>query len=265
MMTGIENKNFDPHNSPTDFRLFLQGELVRRCQKNPKFSMRAFARLLAIENSALSKILCGKRALTSKMVLRLGGKLGLGPLEISQFSIIPSSNLPMSIDANYFQLSLDQFTVIADWYHYAVLELVKLKSFKCDPQGVSRKLGVTYAEASGAIDRLLRLGYLERTKNGTLTNKSGPLTTVKNDFTVTAFRRLQTQILEQAIVALEQIPFEKRDQSSMTMAISSAKIKSAREKIKKFRRELCAFLEKDKDKLDEVYHLSISLYPVTKS
>ena len=250
---------------PKDFRLFLQHELIKRCKKNPSFSVRAFALLLGIENSALSKILSGKRQLTGKMVLRLGQKLALSPNEISEFSIAPIAENPDTKNESFRQLTLDQFAVVSDWYHYAIHELCRVKSSKSDARWIARKLGITVAEASSAIERLLRLGYLERSSNGSLINCSGPLTTLGNEFTAAAFRNLQRQVLEKAIAALEEVPIEKRDQTSMTMAISSKKLIEAKARIKKFRRELSEFLESDSKNLDSVYHLGISLYPVTKT
>jgi len=69
-----------------DFRAFLQDELEKRCKKNPRFSLRAFARTLEVEPSALSKILHGKRALTPKMLLRMASQLGLPEQDIERFS-----------------------------------------------------------------------------------------------------------------------------------------------------------------------------------
>jgi plasmid maintenance system antidote protein VapI len=250
--------------TPKDFRLYLQQELVKRCKKNPRFSVRAFAITLGVENSALSKILCGKRQLTRKMVIRLGQKLGLNPIQISEFSIVPVLENPESQKETFRQLTQDQFAIISDWYHYAIHELCRTNSCKSDVRWIARKLGITLAEAASAVERLLRLGYLERSTSGTLINRSGPLTTLGNEFTTIAFRNLQRQVLEKAIIALEEVPLEKRDQTSMTMAISSTKLKEAKELIKKFRRDLSNFLESDYKNLDSVYHLGISLYPVTK-
>jgi plasmid maintenance system antidote protein VapI len=69
-----------------DFRSFLQDELDKRCKKNPRFSLRAFARTLEVEPSALSKILHGKRALTPKMLMRMASQLGLPEQEIERFT-----------------------------------------------------------------------------------------------------------------------------------------------------------------------------------
>ena len=48
----------------------------------------------------------------------------------------------------------------------------------------------------------------------------------------------------------------------MTMAINKEKLPEAKERIKKFRRELSQFLNEGETN-NEVYNLSISLYPVT--
>ncbi len=264
-MLNLEKNREAAKPSPTkDFRLYLQEELVRRCKKNSRFSVRAFARLLGVENSALSKILAGKRKLTPPMIFRLGKKLGLGPQEISQFVIQPHLENVDTEDASFHQLTLDQFALISDWYHYAIHELVKIKECESNSRWIAKKLGITDAESSIAIERLLRLGYLEKSKAGKLINKSGPLTTMGNQFTDVAFRKLQKQILEKALSALEETPMEKRSQTSMTMAISTTRLPDAINKIKKFRRELSQFLEDDQNNLDAVYHLGISLYPVTK-
>ena len=55
---------------------------MRRCRTNSSYSLRAFARSLKIEPSALSQIINKKRPLTEKMKLRLGSALGLGVREL---------------------------------------------------------------------------------------------------------------------------------------------------------------------------------------
>jgi uncharacterized protein (TIGR02147 family) len=74
---------------------------------------------------------------------------------------------------------------------------------------------------------------------------------------------MQKQILTQALVALEEVPIEKRDQTSMTMAIDSSLIPEAKLRITRFRRELSSFLENGKKK-DQVYQLALSLFPLTQ-
>jgi uncharacterized protein (TIGR02147 family) len=245
-----------------DFQKFLREELIARCRRNPRFSMRAFAKILGIENSALSKIIHGKRAMSSKMIVRLGTRLGLGPDELSRFSALPQLR-QYSDDQCFYELSLDEFSVISDWYHYAIHELTKVRGFKSDTSWIARQLGISIAEASAAIDRLLRLKFLKRDSFDSLVNCSGALTTTRNEFTAAAFRNMQRQLLEKSQASLEEISLERRDHSAMTMAISTKKLAAAKRKIAEFRRDMSQFLENDKANLDSVYCLQVSLFPLS--
>ncbi len=260
-----------PPKAPSDFRLYLQTELLRRCKTNPKYSLRAFARALALEPAFLSKLLHGKRGITINVMRNIASRLALAPSEVKKFedaillkkSSKRQTRLPASPETQFQQLALDHFQMIADWYHYAILELVSVEGFESSPRYIARMLGISVNEANAAIERLLRLEYLELAADGSWTNHSGNNTTLGNDFTATAFRKLQKQVLEMALVALEEVPIEQRDQTSMTMAIDSAQLPEAKKMIKEFRRSFCDVLQKSTHR-DSVYHLGVSLYPVTR-
>jgi uncharacterized protein (TIGR02147 family) len=247
-----------------DFRLFLQQELVRRCRENRNYSLRAFARHLSLEPSFLSKLLRGERNFTLDMFRKLAERLMLEPEEFRSFAEVIEKRTPkrgIKSQPSLHELSADQFQVIADWYHYALIELLEIKSFQNDTRWIARALDITTAEASAALERLERVGILERTETG-WKNATGNNTTTGNSFTTVAFRKLQKSVLEKAIVALENLPLDKRDQSSITMAVDSRKLPEAKKRIQKFRRELMQFLQTEGEP-DQVYHLSVSLYPVT--
>lgn len=252
----------------TDFRLYLQDELLKRCRNNSSYSLRSFARSIQINPSSLSRILRGQRAISETIKEKLGCRLGLSPVELTQFK-----TTPVKRDSNYTsvsnstmdfnQLSLDVFSVISDWYHYAILELTYLHHFKSDPKWIARTLGITVSEVHVAKERLTRLGILKITKKGTWVNHSGNHTNISEDMKASAYRKLQKQVLEMAIKALEEVPIEQRDQSSLTVAIHTKRLPAAIERITQFRREFNSFLEQD-SKRDHVYQLGISFYPVTK-
>lgn len=250
-----------------DFRLFLQKELLKRCKANPKYSLRAFARLLNAEPSFVSKLLNRKRSITPALVRRFGKQLGFGPSETARYLEGLSEKQPVksvgTSKTDYRNLSLDHFEMIADWQHYAILELVSVNGFQASFRWIATRLGITVSEARAAVERLERLEFLEITEDGRWINCSGSNTTVGNEFTAVAFRKLQKQILEMAIDALEDTPIEKRSQTSMTMAIDSSKIKEAKKRIDVFRRDLTTYLQSG-SKRDGVYQLSVSLYPLTK-
>src|SRR5689334_22299599 len=61
----------------TSFATLLRSELAKRCEKNERYSLRAFARDLDIEHATLSQLLRGQRELTAATVDRLARQLGL--------------------------------------------------------------------------------------------------------------------------------------------------------------------------------------------
>ncbi len=245
-----------------DFQRFLQETLVLRCKNNPAYSLRAFARQIGIEPSFLSKLISGKRKATPAVIKKISLVLSLGPSELEDFLNGPKTEL--SPEQRYQNLAMDHFLVISDWYHYAILELTLVEGFQSSPAWISQALGINPIQARDALERLERLEMLQKDESGNYSNASGSNTTVGHEFTASAFKKLQKQILMQAIDALENVPFELRDQSSMTMAIDPSLIPEAKKRLKDFRRELCQFLEGESPKRKEVFQLSLSLFPITK-
>ncbi len=191
-----------------------------------------------------------------KMHYRLGERLGLSESQLKAFvaSSIPNPPLPL-----YAPMASEVFEVISDWYHHAILELTKTKSFKNDPKWIARKLDISSNQARIAVERLIQVGLLSR--QGKILSSQN--STLHHDLKAAAFRQLQEQILELSAKALREIPIEQRDQSSMTMAIDPRLLPKARELIKKFRRQLCKLLQEGSS-VDEVYQLSVSLFPLTR-
>lgn len=252
-----------------DFRDFLQSELVRRCKVNPRYSLRAFARYLKLESSYLSKLLQGKRAVTEKLIERVRAPLALGPDQVERFHQNARRSKQdrrkqrsRTTVAEFKTLTVDSFYVVSEWYHYAILELTSVQGFKADARWIGRILDLPVPVVNAALERLIRLGMLKE-ENGVLTCKENH-TTVGNDFTHAAFRNLQRSVLQMALKALDEVPFEQRDHSSITMAINSKHVPEARRRIKQFRRELMSFLQQPGER-DMVYQMGIALYPVSKS
>jgi uncharacterized protein (TIGR02147 family) len=193
---------------------------------------------------------------------RIALRLGLSPEVYLQMPVKVGRGTRQAGILRFEQLTEDRFALIADWYHYAILELTLLKPFRGEPAWIAKKLGITVSEVNIAVERLIRLELLEIVSKSEWKLRQAHNSNASNPLTAAAFRKLQKQILEQAIRALEVTPVTERDQSSMTMAISSHKLEEAIERITRFRRDLCSFLQEDPAK-DRVYQLSISLFPVT--
>ena len=237
------------------FRGFLERELTRRMEDNPSYSLRAFAQHLDVDPSLLSKVITNKRKPSNAFVEKVGLRLGLKPKDLHEDKSDP-----------FLTVTQDLFEQIADPIHYCLLELLETKNFRNEPRWMAKRLKRKVTEVHAAIARLKRLNLLEETpKNGLLDKTDGKSSHVLGpNITSEAHKQYQERILKKAQKALFEIDFTKRDQSSITVATTTKKIKEAKEKIKNFRRELCTFLNDSTEKTD-VYTLSISLFPETNT
>ncbi len=237
------------------FRSWLRAQFTRRCQRNRAYSLRAFARDLEMDPSSLSQILAGKRRPSRKAMLAIGQRLEATVEQLDSFG----TNSP----DDFRTLALDAFTIVADWYHFAILELTYTASFRYDGPTVARQFGITETEASEALERLVRVGLLAQNPDGTWGKSTRFLTLFTPGQTSPALKELQRQVISLALRAVDTVPQEEKDITSMTMAIDVDRLPEARQLITKFRRDLSAFLEDGEQ--TRVYHLGIQLYPVSQN
>lgn len=247
-----------------NFRLWLQKEFTDRSRRNPRFSLRAFAKLLKMEASSVSQILAGKRRPSAKVVEKICDQLSVPPtIRAELLRSLPGKKNEVSevFQPNYIQLSADAFSVMADWYHYAILELPFAENFQSSPKWIAKKLGISATEAALAVERLERLELLEK-KTGRLVRTEALLTNYSEGQSNSAMKELQRQVLQKALDAIDHVVQEEKDITSMTMAIDPAKLPEAKQRIRQFRRDLCAFLEDGPR--TRIYNLGLQLYPISK-
>lgn len=244
-------------------RMVLQRALLQRCQRNPKYSLRAFARALDICPSTLSKILNGKRSLPKTKALEVANELELNPAERELFlSNFNTKDKVVESEVDLALLEMDQFAIIADWYHYAILSLLELPEASIDPQWISKRLSITQVEAKDAIERLTRLKMIEEV-DGVWKQATSPIQ-MNNKSSSAAARKFHKQLLTKAIDSLENDSFDRRSLSSMTFEMDASQMQLARTEIKKFRHYLQTLLSSQGSPSD-VYNLTVQLIPATKN
>lgn len=270
----LKTPELSTNDLPNSMREALQKELQRRCQVNPRYSLRAFARALEINPSHLSKILNGQIGISEDKfehfitILKLPNTI-VQHLKRRDFFLREIEKQGQWMErvekqVEFLNLSLDQFRVMADWYHYAILELTRLADFQSDVSWIEARLGLSGTETQDAVDRLFRLNMLVKSDDGKWKDNSDHVSNGTPSGTADARRDLQKQILNLALGALDDIPVEERLQSSMTMAVSKNQIEKAKQGIVTFQRAFATLLQEESEKKDSVYKLSISFFPVTK-
>lgn len=239
----------------------LKQEFESRNQKNPRYSLSAFARSLKMHSSTLSAILRGKRKLTAQNAHRILQKLDVDPRRKSQIYLAILEGKHLNPPHPYHTLTNEILQMAGNWEHYAILSLLELPEPNKNIDWVSQKLGLSPDLALKALQRLQTAGLVLPEENVWRLAGHGCTTTV-TDVPNVLIRKGHQQYLEKAMYSLIHHNIEERDITGITMAISKAKIPKAKKMIADFRRDLSEFLEADEK--DEVYRLNIQLFPIKK-
>ena len=270
-----ENKVAKSGDRP-NYRTQLQTELKRRQTVNPKYSLRAFAKSLGLSTPFVSYVIKGKKNLSDESAVQVAKALGYSAAESAEFLRIVRIDQAISSDVReassspsghassekaYTPIDLDLFQVVSDWYHSAVLLLTEFPRFKNDPEWIASELGITKAEASLAVGRLIRVGLLKR-ERGTLV-KSDRFLATPTDRSHQAIRNFHLQMITKAKEALEHQSIEERDITGITFAISDDKMERAKDEIRKFRQRMAKLL--DSSKPTSVYQLNVQLFKLSCS
>lgn len=243
-----------------EFITHLTEVYEKKLQKNPRYSLRAFAMSLEVDHTTLSRLLRGQRELTTKTAIKIARGLGVSEEVFNRdFTVSSSFNKAM-----FNRIDLEIIETMKHWYYDAILELTRLSEFIDDPNWIASKIKIDENTARVALDLLFRLELIKTNEMGEVVETLGNTTLLMEDDTTDALKNLQIELLEKSIESLKNDNFHIRDHSSLTMAIDSSKIDQAIELTKKYRQELCSLMQKEGNNPDGVYQLCVSFYPLTK-
>lgn len=115
----------------------LEIELARRRSKNPRYSLRAFARDLRLDHASLSQILRGARAIGPGLRVRMGRRIGLTGAALAALAISPGARLSKNL-----------------------LSLLSFPEFRPDSRWIAGVLGCTVDDVNVTLAHLAREGRL---------------------------------------------------------------------------------------------------------
>lgn len=248
-----------------DVPSLLRERLSAAMRRNPRFSLRSFAKQLGIDHSTLSQVLRSKRRLSTRALRAVGKRMGLSEETIrsyaKSFRQRSSANRPPE-NLHSYHFDLDTFQFLSVWYHYAILELIQVQGFKTDSRWIAKTLGIAVEDVNIALQRLLRLGLLEMLGRDHWIDKSGDAEFHSVDLTEAACNQMNHEIHELAIDAIKRIPSSYRVHRQMVVALSSAKLPRLRILADEFMDELRSLISEG-DANDDVYQVEISFFPIT--
>jgi uncharacterized protein (TIGR02147 family) len=257
-----------------DYRELLKDELAARCQRNPRYSQRAFARDIEMPPHKLSEVLRGKQGLSRPTAERIGKNLGMNAEERRRFCDLVDQKHGRSLakrqaaaarlarDAQAPKtLDLDRFHLISDWYHLAILELAKVAGFKGAPRWIAGCLGITEAEAKLALERLERLGMIRREGDAVEVREAD--NAVSTPVPSVAVKNFHRTLIERGLQALQTQALDAREFNSTMLAVPRAKVGLAQERIRSFWRDLAQELTEAGTPADDLYALTIQFFHLT--
>jgi uncharacterized protein (TIGR02147 family) len=282
-MSTLTEKPFSKTKTPAEFlgRLFDE-----RRERNPHYSMSAFARDLGISVSLLSRVLNGSRPVSLKFAMQVSTALDLSEAESNTLilSVLQASSANAKISKKvrqklestlkseslsessplYTTVEVEQFRAMAHWYHLAILNLVSVKDFESEPQWIAARLGISTHEAHEAIERLISLGLLEE-QGCTLKRTKLHLNfkTKKSEF---AIRKFHSQMIAKASEELQKTDdesFHRRLINGITFTCSEDQLELIKDKIDKFQDEILNLTSATKG--EAVYQLNAQFFPLTKT
>lgn len=255
---------------------FLGSHLEIKKKRNSAYSMRAFARDVGLSPSRLSEILNGKEGISEKVGAVVAKKLGLKAQskifwmdlvrsECSRSSVIRKSAKKRIEEfkktKNVKIIEDDQFKLISDWQHAAILELITLENISHDPPNLAARLGITVSQAESAIERLITLKFIKKNIDNKLVS-TPDLSASTEGVPSMAIRKFHRQILEKAILSTVEDETFERELNSVILAIPRSRLPEFRQKIQGFFLEFIQSVG-DEQK-DDLFALSVQFFPIKK-
>lgn len=264
-----------------DYRRYLKDFYRdKKGKKGSRFSFRSFSRLAGLSAPNFLKLVMeGKRNLGPDGIEGFKKALHLNKEEAAYFENLIYFNQATSDEERnrrykalatsqkfrqIREIEQDLFVYYSHWYYAAIRELVLLPDFKEDPKWIAKKLfpRITDKQAMTSLELLLKLKFLKREKSGRLVQAEQNITSSREvqSLAVANFHR---QMIQLASESIDRTPQEKRDISSITLALSKEKYLEAKRRIQEFRRELNVLLS-EKDSVDSIYQINFQIFNLSE-
>jgi uncharacterized protein (TIGR02147 family) len=244
----------------------------KRKKENPKFSIRMLARKVGVSNGFLSKVLSGKKTLSSDLATKLGHNLQMDELQKDQLKAaldlfrLPQKAIEISALEEYELAPASTEWILSKWYITAVLDLVTCEDFKESADWIASRLEISSTQANDALIILEKVGLIIRDENsGSLRKKYAKIRfptkiskTVVRDFHLAQMRRA-AQLMN---LRNSQDDFDGRLITGLTVASNPEKIQEAKAILHTALYEVANLLSNGR--CSEIYQINLQFFPHTK-
>ena len=252
----------------------MQDAFLDRRKKNPQYSLRAFARDLGMSHTLLSLIFSGQRSLSPKQAVKVAVALKMSHQDTER---LVSGTLGLKTTTksvvsggvtSVMTVEIEKFRFMSSWLHFALLEMVPLKTFRYVPSVLAKQFSVTSIEVRTAFERLLNLGLIQEVSKGRYQKlkRQFVLTTDASHASVRAYHEGVMNLVLKELNKTAIQDFKRRYIGAGVVAIRDVDLHRAIEELKEFKSN---FLKKYAD-LDvkreaaQVFQVNVQLFALSQ-
>ncbi len=241
----------------------LAGEYAQRKNSNDRYSERAFAQSLGLSPGYMKLLFQGKKRLSLARAQVLANRLGWTELKKQKFlSVVAANSLKTKkLLKDKLILKDSTFFEISDWFHFAIIELIKVNGGTTSLKQVCSKFNLSQVEAKFALKNLVTAGLLETTDDK---KYKSPKRYEMPSVSSKGIRKFHGQTLRLALAAIEGQSLEKRDLRSLTLAFDQDRLLEAKEFVAKFVSDFEDRFGGENRNLNSVYQLNLAFFRLDK-
>lgn len=258
----------------------IKAEFLQRRQKNPRYSLRAFARDIGLTPSQLSGLMSGKVGISRAKATLVAEKLALPEKDAKIFVLQAEKEygrdkinreyalqtlLKLENELYFENLDPAHLEKFTDWKTFVIFEGIAL--FKNHPTKEQEKLIAHYFGFSLQQTRDI-LQCLETSQqifnNGKSWIQTRPHIGFPDDIDSDNLGNLTRDFIMFARNSITERKPQERESGVIVMAVNKDQMREAKKLIRKFQSDFTKLMTQTAEEKDSVYCLSIQFFPVDK-
>ena len=267
-----------------DYRKFLGDYYEEKKVSDTSFSYQNFSWKVGFASkSFVFNVINARKNLSRASVVKMCESMEFGKTEAAYFENLVYYNQarnfnernfyyeklnairPATAEANgAWRLRKDQYEFYSNWYHAVIRSLIDLFPDVTDFRKLAKMVypAIRPKQAEKSVELLLRLGLIEKQKNGTYKTCEKSLTTGEEVQSL-AVQKFHIETMKLAEQAIKTLPKDKRNISGLTLGISNDAYSKICDIIYECEKRIMDVANRY-EKSDRVYQLNFHLFPVSK-
>ena len=261
-----------------DYRDFLKDYYDRRKAEMPFYSYRMMGDKLGLDSSYLYRVLQKKQHLPAHALPAAKEILALNGRQAEYFDLLFTAAITkdkskqeelmakaLSLrDVERHSLQAAELKLLESWWIPAVRAYLELNGGVVNVKQIAKDIcpPITEEQATDAIEILKEVGLVKKLASGRLALTDAHLT-VGGPEKAKAVRHFQRQVLGLASDALDNVPVDERNISTLTVSVDQSCFEDLGDMLREFRRLVQKRIDEAKNP-DRVMQLSMAFFPVAR-